>query len=160
MKNAEGVRAMNKYNEIEIQTAKNLLGKGYKWITRSIYGAIIAYKIKPEEKYSPCKVICSDYIPIFESIKRGDDPVSLESIVHPQILDDAEKRYLKGVIRPFRDKVEYIAKKNLACKEYIYIHIYADNIMLPRFKEGTIYKGMKPGKKYTLEELGLYEKHD
>ena len=71
------------------------------------------------------------------------------------ILDDAEREYLSAVIKPFRDKVEYITKKTLAYKEYIYIHIYADNIMLPRFKKGTMYKGMKPNKEYSLEELGL-----
>lgn len=87
---------MNKYSDIEIQTAKNLLEKGFKWITRGIYGAILAYKIKPDqEKYGYGNVICSDRVPIFESIRCGDEPVSLESIVHPQILDDAERSIWK-----------------------------------------------------------------
>ena len=79
-----GQKNMTKYSDIEIQTAENLLKRGFKWITRSIYGAIIAYKIKPDqEKYSSRTVICSDLVPIFESIRCCDDPVSLESIVHP-----------------------------------------------------------------------------
>lgn len=146
---------MNKYNEIEIQTAKNLLEKGFKWITRGTYGAILAYKIKPG--YG--NVICSDRVPIFESIRCGDEPVSLESIVYPQILDDDEKRYLKGVIRPFKDKVLYITKRSVISDstiEYISIQLAGDeHIWLPRFKKGTMYKGMEPEHKYTLEELGL-----
>lgn len=75
--------------------------------------------------------------------------------VHPQILDDAEKRYLSAVIRPFRDRVQYIKKIDGACEEYIYIQLNKDWAFLPRFKEGTMYKGMKPDHAYTLEELGL-----
>ena len=81
--------------------------------------------------------------------------LSLESIVHPQILDDAEKRYLSAVIRPFRDRVKYIEKIDCACEEYIYIQVNRDWTILPRFKDGTMYKGMEPGHKYTPEELGL-----
>ena len=71
------------------------------------------------------------------------------------ILDDAEKRYLSAVIRPFRDRVKYIEKIDCACEEYIYIQVNRDWTILPRFKEGTMYKGMKPDHEYTLEELGL-----
>ena len=147
---------MTDYSDIEIQTAENLLKEGYKWITRSIYGAIIAYKIKPDkEKYISGNVICSDLVPIFESIRCGDEPVSLDAIVHPQILDDAEKRYLKGVIIPFRDRVKYIKKVDCVCEEYIHIQLNKDWVILPHFRAGTMYKGMKPDHGYSLEELGL-----
>jgi hypothetical protein len=76
----------------------------------------------------------------------------------PQILDKVEKRYLGNIIRPFRDKVEYIKKcKSPAVqKEYIGISIKSDsNIILPSFKENSMYKKMKPYKKYTLKELGI-----
>lgn len=76
----------------------------------------------------------------------------------PEILDNTEKRYLKDVIRPFRDKVKYIAKYHSTTiyEECILIHISNNpNIMLPYFKEDSMYKGMESGKKYTLEELGL-----
>lgn len=148
---------MTDYSDIEIQTAKNLLKEGYKWITRSIYGAIIAYKIKPgQEKYISGSVICSDYIPIFESIKCGDDPVSLERIVHPQILDDAERRYLSAVIRPFRKSVISIEKSTIYGEgEAICIDTEKVDIVLPPFEEGTMYDDMEVGREYTLEELGL-----
>lgn len=74
------------------------------------------------------------------------------------ILDDVEKRYLSDVIRPFRDKVKYIKKDSSDCagNEYICIILNEDNLgFLPDFKKDTMYKGMKPGKRYTLKELGL-----
>lgn len=74
----------------------------------------------------------------------------------PQILDEEEKKYLEGVIRPFRDKVEYI-KKLSGCGEFITIQLEREDIDLPYFKPNTMYKGMEQGKRYTLEELGLFE---
>ena len=75
-----------------------------------------------------------------------------------EILDEAEKRYLRNIVNPFRNKVISICKiKNLSRenKEYIIINIGNENITLPYFKENTMYKGMKLEKEYTLEELGL-----
>lgn len=156
---------MTKYSDIEIQTAENLLKRGFKWITRGVYGAIIAYKIKPDqEKYISGNVMCSDLVPIFESIRCGDDPVSLEDIVHPQILDDAERRYLKGVIRPFRGRAVFVKKiyhtgYTVDCEQIIIrvksIATLIADIPLPFFKKGEMYKGMKLNREYTLEELGL-----
>mgnify|MGYP005795837047 CR=1 FL=1 len=76
-----------------------------------------------------------------------------------EILDEVEKRYLRGVIRPFRDKVKTIKKGTLNINDEQYISINfentANNFALPNFKKGTMYKGMGVDKKYTLEELGL-----
>ena len=73
------------------------------------------------------------------------------------ILDDKEKEYLSSVIRPFRDKVEYIVKKNVFAKiYYIYIRLNDDSADLPNFKENTMYKNMKLDEEYTLDELGLW----
>lgn len=77
-----------------------------------------------------------------------------------EILDEAEKRYLRGVIRPFRDKVEFI-KKFIFSNGKAKITIKTNNdgstwyIGLPLFKKDTMYKGMEEDKAYTLEELGL-----
>lgn len=74
----------------------------------------------------------------------------------PEILDEVEKRYLKGVIRPFRDKVKYIVLKSLCSNEaYILIKLENDIINLPVFEINTMYKNMEKDKEYTLEELGL-----
>ena len=76
-----------------------------------------------------------------------------------EILDEAEKRYLRGVIRPFRDKVKRITKNaSLVINNKAYITIGIENsceIVFPYFDKDTMYKGMKDNKGYTLEELGL-----
>ena len=40
-------------------------------------------------------------------------------------------------------------------KEFLQIQLNNDEIILPYFEIGTMYKGMKRGKEYTLKELGL-----
>ena len=75
----------------------------------------------------------------------------------PEILDEKEKRYLEGVIRPFKDKVKYIEKIGNSLEEYIWIEIKGDDIKLPFFKANTMYKSMELEKRYTLKELGLFE---
>lgn len=74
------------------------------------------------------------------------------------ILDDAEKRYLSAVIKPFRKHVQNIAKYLTFgnTEEYIIIHIdSSERLYFPHFKADTMYKGMERGHKYTPEELGL-----
>ena len=72
------------------------------------------------------------------------------------ILDEAERRYLSAVIRPFRDRVMAITKVNDIESDYIIIFMDSnENICLPDFQTGTMYKGMKKGHDYTPEELGL-----
>lgn len=78
--------------------------------------------------------------------------------VKPEILDNIEKKYLKDVIRPFRDRVNNIRKVKSYTNnksEYIIISIGNENITLPYFEENAMYKGMRLNKEYTLEELGL-----
>lgn len=75
----------------------------------------------------------------------------------PEILDSAEKRYLKDVIRPFKHKVKYIIKRQPSSHDE-YISIWLDNsetIPLPNFSTGLMYKEMVVDKEYSLKELGL-----
>lgn len=83
----------------------------------------------------------------------------LEEEYKPPILDDVEKAYLSAVIKPFRKDVVYIEKCIFSTgAEYIQICMTEDEtVNFPNFKKGTMYKGMKRGKRYTLEELGLWE---
>ena len=154
---------MNKYSDIEIQTAKNLLEQGYKWIARNQSGRLYAHAAKPSKVGTYWWSVGNydrtcDYVPIFQSVHFGDkEPTSLESIVHPQILDDAEKRYLSAVIKPFRNKVKVISKGYSDLdKEFIVIRCKdGDEACLPYFKAGTMYNGMEKYKNYAIEELGL-----
>ena len=155
---------MTKYSDIEIQTAKNLMEHGYKWLVRTESGRLYAHSAKPGKLCGAwwstmrSEYVCS-YVPIFQNIHSNDkEPVSLESIVHPHVLDDAEKRYLKDVIRPFRDQVESICKgcSDFSGKEFIVIcSKNGDGSVLPWFEPGTMYKGMERGRRYSLKELGL-----
>lgn len=74
------------------------------------------------------------------------------------ILNDAEKEYLSAVIKPFRNRVDYIMKEENICSSTEFIHIDlsgGDVADFPNFKVGTMYKGMEIDKSYTLQELGL-----
>lgn len=76
------------------------------------------------------------------------------------ILDETEKKYLEGVIKPFKNRVRYIIKKECYGYEYISIEYKEINnssnyIQLPDFKSNTMYKGMEIDKEYTLKELEL-----
>ena len=76
-----------------------------------------------------------------------------------EILDDVEKRYLRNIVRPFYDKVISVRKNNYYSgndEEYIVIDVCDDSaIILPNFKKGSMYTGMKCERDYTLEELGI-----
>ena len=74
-----------------------------------------------------------------------------------EILDEVEKRYLRNIIRPFRNRVKAISLITSGGKGYCYINIELkdENIYLPNFEINTMYKGMKPEKEYGLEELGI-----
>lgn len=91
------------------------------------------------------------------SIVKVERPVKYETLFEreEEILDETEKRYLSNVIKPFRDKVKVI-EKVLYVREFIKIYIKEDELtILPYFEKGTMYKGMKENKEYTLKELGL-----
>ena len=75
-----------------------------------------------------------------------------------QLLDKKEKEYLAYVIKPFKDKIEYLYKKShLDNKnEWIAIKMKDDeSVHFPSFKKDSMYKGMELERNYSLEELGL-----
>lgn len=80
------------------------------------------------------------------------------------ILDDVEKRYLRGVVRPFRERVDTIQKFKSHLDGFEYIKMYVrypgsggtqSILNLPVFRSGTMYAGMELEKEYTLAELEL-----
>lgn len=81
--------------------------------------------------------------------------------IEEDILDEKEKEYLSNVIKPFRKRVKYIFVNKYSddCIIRIILTHYSknhdDTIVLPDFKNGSMYKGMEIGKQYTLKELGL-----
>lgn len=81
----------------------------------------------------------------------------LEEEYKPPILDEKEKAYLSAVIKQFRKDVAYIEKRCFVSgSEYILISLQNNKILsFPSFEKSKMYKGMKPRKEYTLEDLGL-----
>lgn len=109
--------------------------------------------------YNPCKLIENTFVN-----SRGNTIYNRlfqlligELEIEKPILDDVEKRYLEGVLRPFKDKVNFIEKQNNNIGCYIVIDLEEDTFYLPYFEKDTMYKGMELDKEYTLQELGLFE---
>ena len=92
-------------------------------------------------------------------LSKLTNKVKLTLKTEEPILDEVERKYLSGVIRPFRDKIRFITKRiydlDGKSREYIAIVCYGWTINFPAFKIGTMYEGMELNKEYTLEELGL-----
>lgn len=94
-------------------------------------------------------------LPVYDIFKSGTNSITIE--IDEPILDETEKRYLSAVIKPFRNKIKYITKRDSYCSGY-YIGIRmkdGDSLIFPYFEDKRMYKGMEIGKEYTLEELGL-----
>lgn len=94
-------------------------------------------------------------------IIKVERPIQYETVFErkEEILDETEKRYLRGVIRPFRNDIDFITKKSCrnSSKNYIVIGFKNDDKWyFPSFNTSSeMYKGMEVDKEYTLEELGL-----
>lgn len=82
------------------------------------------------------------------------------------ILTDSERDYLKAVIKPFKDRVNFIVKLcgSIRDNKIEYLMIYIDSLLnyvdtevisFPYFIKGSKYVNMEEDKKYTLKELGL-----
>lgn len=76
-------------------------------------------------------------------------------IENEPILTEKEREYLSNVIKPFRDRVEFIGKCECSEKQFIGITVKDGSILLPLFEKNKYYQNMEDNKKYTLEELGL-----
>lgn len=95
---------------------------------------------------------------IFPTVKDFVDFLNLPV----EEIDEDEKRYLKNIVRPFRDSVIDIHKRRYDDKYEYLVIVYKDTedemrrrMYLPNFKKDTMYKGMLLDKEYTLEELGI-----
>lgn len=80
----------------------------------------------------------------------------------PDILDKVEKKYLRNIIKPFRDRVIYIKKVKSYYNDAYFISINISSKYIPEgeiicfpFFNNKMYEGMEDRKEYTLEELGL-----
>lgn len=79
-----------------------------------------------------------------------------------EILDDKEKEYLRGVIRPFRNKIKLIKKEkeifdNMNKISFLFDNNYGWYSLPPFCVSKNYYKQMELNKEYNLDELGLHE---
>ncbi len=110
------------------------------------------------------EMICEEELKELNIIKI-DRPVEYETVYEraeeekKEILDETEKEYLKAVIKPFKKRLKGISKIESpifpAEREFLQIQLNNDEIILPYFEKGTMYKGMKTNVSYTLKELEL-----
>ena len=123
----------------------------------------LTFKIEGENNPSQVFKILDGTNVVFEKpILLNRAPLSLflswlEEEYKPIILTEKEKAYLSAVIKPFRKNIISIIKRRSIAneKEFIFIESKREFFSLPFFEKDTMYKGMKYGKRYTLEELGL-----
>lgn len=107
----------------------------------------------------PDNMTISDYISkLGHSIKEIKRPTLYETIYvdASDKLDLAEKRYLKSVIKPFREDVQTITKFGNDKYEWIEIRLDENrSCHLPTFPSNTQYIGLARNKTYTIAELKL-----
>ena len=156
---------MKTFTEDEKIIAKNI-DKEYKWMARDRDGNLCVYEEKPRKRRS-CWVPSDGYYYIsyfnhlFPAIKWEDsEPTKISDIYNPPILNDAEREYLKTVLKPFHEEVKYVKKiadyKTDYENEYLFIVFYGEGAFLfPDFEAGTMYSGMESDKEYKLDELGI-----
>ena len=95
-----------------------------------------------------------------KSLLLDDILTGTRRIIKPR-LTEKEKEYLSAVIKPFKDKVNYITKmqgmkyNEQLPVEFIVIYIDDEKIILPSYEIGKMYKDIKKKEKYTVEDLGL-----
>lgn len=142
----------------ERQFTKTDLKKGDKCTLKN--GAVIFFGQECNYRFNnldeQLRYACNDNA----SIVKVERPTHYKTVFErkEEVLDETEKRYLAGVIRPFKNRVEYINKQQSCVnknQKFIGIILEKDTLILPYFMEGTMYKGMETGRNYTLEELGL-----
>lgn len=131
-------------------------------LEKNVFIGNVHEKIYGEGKYNVCfTCVFKQFLTkkeklIFDKIESKNAKLTLE--VEEPILDEEERKYLSGVIRPFRHKVKYIQKTEwlVGNNESIYIFLKNSFILgLPPFKKGIMYKNMTLNKEYTLDDLNL-----
>lgn len=136
--------------------AMKALEKGNKVRNTMWKDAIYLYKENNE--------ICFSGTSLANFLNTRDLNYGTWELYQESILNEEEKEYISNVIKPFKNRVCYIVKyKNIGAykEEFIQICVKSydneleEDINLPVFAEGSMYKNMKTVHRYTLKEVGL-----
>lgn len=163
---------MKTFTEVEKTIARNIDWE-YRWMARDQDGNLCIYEGKPEKEGNYWHFGGYDYISyfnhLFSAIKWEDkEPTLISDIYNPPVLDDAEREYLKTVLKPFRGAVKYVEKVSASVfdednrkEEYVFVAFYDGGLFVfPNFDAGTMYTGMELNKEYSLDELGITYEED
>ena len=152
---------MNMFTKDEQTILKNTSAK-YKWIARDKNGYLCVYEEKPKkyntfylnDSHNLCDFRIEPFEGLFKKVTWEVGPIKFRK----DVLDEIERKYLKAVLRPFRNRVVRVVKlKFPACSDY-YLRADLDNgdhLSFPNFPAGTMYNGIELCRGYTLEELGI-----
>lgn len=151
---------MNTFTTDEQVILKNVSSK-YKWIARNMNGGLFVYKRKPK-KHSVVygDADCSTgfrlepFEELFKKVTWEGGPLQFRK----DVLDKTERKYLKAVLSPFRNRDVRVTKlKFPGCSDYsLRVDLEdGDSLVFPNFPAGTMYNGMELYHEYTLEELGI-----
>lgn len=147
---------MNMFTKDEQTILKDTSAK-YKWIARDKNGTLFVYNKKPKKFnrfYGAGRFPLGPFEELFKEITWEDGPVRFRK----SILDKTERKYLKAVLRPFRNRVARVTKlKFPGCSDYsLRVDLEdGDSLSFPNFPAGTMYNGMELYHEYTLEELRI-----
>ena len=144
------------FTEDEKTILRNL-PKEHKWIARDFDGMIYVYTNIPERldrRFRGDKWICLNIFDnLFKNVTWENSPIYFRE---PVVLSDKEHDYLKFVLKPFRSQIRTVKKcHSNNDMEFIRVEMSGDEILFPFFDVGKMYKGMEPGREYTLEELHI-----
>lgn len=158
---------MKNFTNDEKAIARNI-DEEYKWIARDRDGNLCVYDGKPKKRNDSWISDDYEYLcyfnHLFPAIKWEDEePTRIRDICNPPILSDAEREYLKTVLKPFRGAVKYVEKAPAIVfdddnrgKEYVFVAFYGrGSFAFPNFDAGSMYTGMELNKEYKLDELGI-----
>lgn len=109
-----------------------------------------------------------DYIWIGNKNKFSDEFLNQEiEIEDPDILNEVEKNYLKAVIKPFKDTIQYIVYLKTVFLDESFVEVERRKLKIYVLEHEThpywyklpatkgFFEGMEFNKEYTLKELGL-----
>ena len=147
---------MNMFTKDEQVILKNVSSK-YKWIARDKNGALFVYARMPKKAGvfyddDTSNLRLKPFEHVFNKITWKGGPVRFRK----DVLDETERKYLKAVLRPFRNRDVRVIKARRCYMDYLIIDFEnGDNIAFPDFPRETMYNGMELYHEYTLEELGI-----
>lgn len=159
---------------MRFEDALKLMREGRKvWINKGRGKPEHYFYIETEDCSEKQVLMCRDLLTgtssVLNQLNQGAIMCQTWEEYKKPILDDVEKKYLENFLKPYTKRYgKILVTKKQVENDYYYLMIefyalknddyYIHSINLPIFdKDEYLYEGMKPGKCYTLDELGLFK---